>query len=339
MYPYCAGAVDVPVALAGYADCGGASSQDQLGAGCGLVADVTIDTDEPAYPLRLQDEKITVWPIGSFRTVLAGPELMDALAKDRVVRWHRASWYHMAPALHSYAECVLRMRQQFAADDDMKAWVKSMGVCLIGKFGQRDRHWVDGESGVMNGPWDSWWERKESGEWARWRSIAGCTQTETTLSWSYDAVPAIASWVCSEARLRLLSLIRCALWENTFYCDTDALMVSSAGYLRLKRAGLVRNGEPGFLRVKNISDIVDIRGVKSYDEEGRSVRAGCPLSSAGLSAGQSYYWTRRSAAGACREQRAPQAVRIAVPHDRAEAYRHGEVCADGSVVPFQLNEG
>lgn len=339
MYPFCAGACDVPVSLGGYVDCGGSHSQDQLGAGCGLIADVTIETDEPAYPLRCLSRNVVVYPVGVYRTVLAGPELQDALLKDRVTRWHSASWYEMKPALRSYSECVLGMREKYADDDDMRDWVKGLGVCLIGKFGQRDRRWIDATSNVFHGPWATWWEKRECEEWARYRSIAGYTQTEVISSWNYDAIPAIAAWVCSLARMRLLSMMRCASLTETYYCDTDALMVSHEGFLRLNRAGWVREGEPGFLRVKNVSDSVDIHGVKSYDEEGRSVRAGQPMLSAGISAGQSYYWTRRSAAGACREGRAPHAVRIAVPHDRAEAYKHGEVCADGTVTPFQLDEG
>lgn len=339
MYPYCAVNADVPTALAGCAWDLGPGDQPQLGAGCGLIADVTIDTDEPGYPVRVYGQGITVWPVGTYRTVLAGPELQDALAKDRVIRWHRAAWYEMAPALASYAKACLDMRREYADRPDMKAWAKAMGVCLIGKLGQRDRRWADAESGVMNGPWDSWWEWREGEGWKRYRSISGYTQAETISGWSYDADPAIASWVTSLARMRLLSMIRCASWEETYYCDTDALMVSREGLRRLTEAGWCRENEPGFLRVKNISQTVEIHGVKAYDEDGRSVRAGRPLSVARACAGEVRYWTRRSDAMACREGRAPEAVRIATRHQRTQAYRHGEVTATGEVVPFQLNGG
>ena len=339
MYPFCARESDVPVSLAGVCNELGPGDQPQLGAGHGLIADVTIDTDEPAYPLRLADDRITVWPVGTFRTVLAGPELLDALSRDRVVRWHRASWYRLAPALRSYADCVLGMRQRFSDNQDLKDWAKSLGVCLIGKLGQRDRRWVDATSNVFHGPWATWWESREEDKWTRYRSLAGYTQREEVGSWSYGAIPAVAAWVCSLARVRLLRMIRCASWAETLYCDTDALMVTTRGLSNLKAGGWVREDEPGFLRVKNVSDEVIIHGIKAYDEEGRSVRLGRPLSVAGAGAGEVRYWAHRSAAGACKERRQPDARRIAVRHDRTEDYKHGLVCADGTVTPFQLNEG
>lgn len=339
MYPFCAANYPVPAALAGVLAELGAGDQPQLGEGCGLIADVTVETDEPAYPYRDTANAVTVWPVGRFRTTLAGPELLDALAKDRVERWHRAAWYRMAPALRSYAECVLEMRREYADKPDLKCWAKALGVSLIGKFGQKDRRWVDAESSVLHGPWDSWWQSTGESQWNRYRSVQWHVQREEVGQWNYDAVPAIASWVCSAARMRLLQMIRCAGWGDTYYCDTDALMVSSAGYSRLLESGWVRDGEPGYLRIKNVSNEVEIHGIKAYDEEGRSVRLGQPLSVARAGAGEVRYWARRSAAGACRERRAPQAVRIAIRHDRGEAYKHGLVCADGSVSPFQLNEG
>lgn len=338
MYPYIAANTAVPVSLAGVLGDLGAGDQPQLGAGCGLIADVLIDTDEPAYPYRDVRAGVTYWPVGQYRTVLAGPELHDAEAAGRILRWYRASWYDMAPALSSYARCVLDMRDEYAGNDDLKTWIKGLGVSLIGKLGQRDRRWVDASSNVFHRHWDSWWEQRGGGEWCRYRSIAGYCQREETGLWSYDAVPAVASWVCSAARTYLLRLIRVCGWEDCYYCDTDALMVSQTGYSRLLDAGLTGEGEPGKLRIKNVSDEVEIHGIKAYDEDGRSVRLGRPLSVARAVAGEVWYWANRAAIGACREGRPPDARRISIRHDRTDTYRHGLVCADGTVTPFQLNQ-
>lgn len=339
MYPYVASQSDVPVSLVGHCGELGAGDQPQLGEGCGIIADVLVETDEPCYPHRNTERGITVWPVGVFRTTLSGPELRDALSHDRVIRWYRASWYLMAPALASFSRCALDMRSEYSDNADLKAWSKALGVCLIGKLGQKDRYWKDAESNVMHGPWQTWWEHRRAEGWKRYRSISNYTQAETISSWSYDASPAVASWVTSLARVRLLTLIRCASWPEVYYCDTDALMVSRKGFVNLERAGWVRDGEPGFLLVKNVSGMVEIHGVKSYDEEGRSVSAGRPLSVASNDGKESRYWTKRSAAVACHEMRAPQAVRVAIPFRLQDKYRHGEVCADGQVIPFQLNEG
>lgn len=339
MYPYCARENHVPVSLAGFNAELGAGDQPQLGEVCGLIADVLVETDEPCYPYRDMSRGIITWPIGVFRTTLAGPELQDALTNDRVVRWHRAAWYHMKPALASYSRCVLDMRREYEGKEDLKTWSKSLGVCLIGKLGQRDRYWEDEESNVFHGPWQTWWEYRRNEGWIRFRSISNYTQAEMISGFTYDAVPAIASWVTSMARMRLLAMLRCAGWLEVYYCDTDALMVSNVGLTNLERAGWVREGEPGYLRIKNVSDIVDIHGVKSYDEEGRSVSAGRPVAVASAVPGEVRYWTRRTAIGACREGRAPQALRVSIAHQRTSKYEHGEVCADGTVIPFQLNEG
>lgn len=339
MYPYCAAAYETPLSLVGHAADLGSGDQDQLGEGYGLIADVTIDTDEAAYPYRKQGMAVTVWPVGNFRTVLAEPELHDALSKGRIIRWHRASWYRLAPLLQSYARCVLDMRGAYKDRPDLLQWVKGLGVCLIGKLGQRERRWVDARSNVFHHEWGTWWEKREGEQWTRFRSISNYTQREEVGDWCYDALPAVAAWVCSLARLRLLQMIRCARWEDTYYCDTDALMVSHAGMTRLQKNGWIRENEPGYLRVKNVSEVVDIHGIKSYDEEGRSVRAGQPLSLARHQAGGCWYWQRRTAAVCTREGRPPDASRVAIRFDRQAKYQHGEVTATGDVVPFQLSEG
>lgn len=339
MYQFCARESVAPVALVGQNDNLGYGNQEQLGEGFGLIADVTLHTEEPAYPYRDTERGCTIYPVGVFRTALAGPELLDAIAHDRVLRWHRAAWYEMQPALRKHMSRLLALKERYTGNDDMQAWIKLLGNCLIGKFASKDRKWVDFNSDNPHGKWDIWYEHTEKDKWYRCRSISGYTQREIAAGWSYDAIPAVASWVCSAARVRLLNLIRCATWEDTLYCDTDALMVNQSGYSRLSESGWIRDGEPGYLRAKNVSEEVEIHGIKAYDEEGRSVRAGRPLSVARAGVGETRYWINRDTLGGSQERRQPQALRVAIPFREQHRYEHGLVLSDGKVVPWRINEG
>src|ERR1700730_13322063 len=92
----------------------------------GMIARVTVETDEPAYPFVRDHD--TIFPVGMFETVLCGPELADAVKQCRVVSTHEYAMYEMAHATHEFARRMWDIRA--TADDrnepDVSMWAKSV---------------------------------------------------------------------------------------------------------------------------------------------------------------------------------------------------------------------
>lgn len=338
MYPYCYGAADLPVCLLGAADNVSVSDIELLASDHGVIADVRITTQQPCYPYRDVRNRLTVWPVGSFRTSICGPELSDALNLGIVSGCYRAAWYAMAPALQEYSRRMRLMRAKLAGDVCALQWAKALAVCIVGKMGQRSRRWIDDASTLPHGPWSQWYQGGLEAPAVRWRSIAGHEQREEVDGFSWDACPAMAGWITSLARMRLLAIIRCAGWANVYYCDTDSVMVGEAGFSALAAAGWIADGEWGKLRVKRYSDRVSIGGIKSYVEDGVSTDAGKSKRAGRATGSDGAVWVKPHPQSSFRTGIAPQAVRHQITFSRDGRYRHGVRNEDGTVSPFWLRE-
>jgi hypothetical protein len=59
-----------------------------------------------------------------------------------------------------------------------------------------------------------------------------------------------------------------------YYWDADAVLISSEGFARLMRAGLVHPQQPGCLKVEIVAPDAEIRGPKNYRIGDERVMAG-----------------------------------------------------------------
>lgn len=304
----------------------------------GCIADVTLRTDEPCYPFRDDERRLCIWPVGEFRTTLAGAELAQALREKHVQQIHSIAYYLTAPALASYANCVLALRAEYAGQGPLSSWAKMLGNCIVGKFAQRDRRWVNDRSNRAHQVWDAWWGEDPLAEIVRWRAVADTVQREESGGWSDDAIPAVSAFICAAARMRLLAMIRCAGWDQVYYCDTDSLFTSALGLGRLREAGWVKPGAPGFLRIESCATGLAIGGIKDYTVNGRRVKAGYPVDAEAQDCEGGAVWIGVGVSGCCRAQRRPAALRHAVPFNFLSAYRHGLPSNDGKVRPIRLGK-
>jgi hypothetical protein len=303
---------------------------------CRAVATVSLDTDEPAYPL-LKDGLI-IYPIGRFTTTLCGPELVDAYEKGRTRDWHETAVYELdlvTPAWVSalyIARCCADHNEDRQVSDYCKAVINS----LPGKLGQRFRCWEVKHGALSPEPWGEWHQQDKDGKLTRWRSLAGVVQKEIVGGYGQDAVPAMAAWINSCGRMRLLHAIRVAGWEETAYVDTDSIFVSETGLDRLVNAGMVYEGSLGKLEVRSCPASLEILGVKHYCEDSRIKYAGCPRGVwTESSDGKSRWYTPPAAEGAKRRH-AIEATSTKVLMQNPGPYRHGVVEAGGRVRPFRL---
>lgn len=337
-YPSAYRSALLPLSLRSVRDMARDAIPDPCGPEIGRIAAVTVRTDEPDYPFRDQRQKLTIWPTGTFRAVLCGPELDDAQRLGRIVKWHRIAEYDMAPGLAAYGAMALELRDTVAHDADLKTWAKMLGNCIVGKMGQRDRKWVDRTRNDCYPLWNAWTERGPNNQDERWRSVAGYAQIEEDGGFGFDAIPSVAAWITSLGRMRLLQIIRCAGWPEVYYCDTDSVMVSQYGSTRLSEAGWLQHKEPGMLTLKCVSERTHVHGIKAYDERGIEVRAGRAKVVRGGNGGVARYSVNRRAVGSCGEGVAPDTLRVSIPWLGAGIYRHGKRTESGRVIPHQLEE-
>jgi DNA polymerase family B len=335
LYPSVAASSLLPVRLRSVADVVSAPVVGHPDDVLSWCADITLEAPEPAYPVR--DGPIVVFPTGRFRTVLSGPELHDCFVSGRVVAWHAVATYDMEPALRSYAIEMDEIRQEAerSGNRPLAIWAKSLGVCLPGKFGQKDKRWQTVACSPPFGYYDEWHQPAGPGQWERWRTVAGVTQVEVKGSWHHDAVPAIAAYITSAGRTRLLCLLRTCGWDHCHYCDTDSLFCDEVGSGRLLAAGLVQPDRMGFLRLEGIYHEMEVRGIKDYSVDGRHVCAGLPKGAVDPAGGPEDYWWQPWIALSTRTHVRPTADVVLRQYKRIQPYRHGTILADGRVVPLR----
>ncbi len=338
LYPYICTYQGIPARLRSVVYAPGLSEIGSNRGSNGIIATVRIATDEPAYPVRRREE--VIYPVGRFTTTLCGPELYDALDRNRVHSIEKAALYDSEPALANYAQAIyaLRCAAENSRVSGIAGTAKLLCVCLPGKFGQRSFHWQSTPRFHDYRYYGQWDEIDATGQRTKWRSVAGIVQTDIDCGLAADSNLAIAAYITSAGRMELLKAIRIAGWRHVLYCDTDSVMVDRMGYDALCAVGMVKAGELGKLQVKAAGATCDIRGIKYYVENGKVVCAGLPAGRAEDTGDGRHYWYRASPVlGVMRGQR-PTATAQRREYERDIECRHRTVMRDGSTAPIRLEE-
>jgi hypothetical protein len=296
------------------------------------VAAALVRTDWPEYPYGR--DGITVYPVGTFWTVLCGPDLYPALDSGRILRWGGWATYDLERAFRDWASSILRLRAdaRLRGDEALEQFAKAMGVALVGKFAQRGRHWEDiGRRDEA----ERWYQRTyhgADGKAVPIRCLAGRLQKQVDHGETRESMPALAAYVYSEGRRRLWGAQLVAGRDEVYYSCVDSLFLSRLGYERLQVSGLLGSGQPGSLRLVEVHDWMEIFGLNHWRTPGRSVAAGVPRSGASA-------WLHRKARTQIGEGHAPTAEEYLAHVERISPYRHGVRGADGRVSPWAIREG
>lgn len=237
-----------------------------------VIALVTIDTDVPAFPLR-HGTKVA-YPIGTFDTALASPELALGIEYGYVRAVHEAVTYDQAPIFRDYVKHFwnLRVRAQRNGDEFISKVGKRFLAALHGKFGQRIFTSELMASGVDRED-EIWAEYDiEDRAWYEYRSLAGRVERRVREVQGRDTLVAIPAHVASYARVKLWHWIVEAGFENVFYVDTDSLIVNRKGLDRLRHH--IKPKSLGGLRLIGQSTSLYIRAPKWYRFGSEVKRAG-----------------------------------------------------------------
>lgn len=262
------------------------------------LAEVLIDSDRHEFPIRLPDR--TVFALGRFWTVLAGPELNRAVSSGcvkAVGHWRR---YELETVLRQYALGIWQDRQnaESAGDKLLAGLCKSLLARLHGKFLQRDTRWVVCKDVTCPGPWRRWSKIVQAtGTVEHYRSVGNEVQRQQPAGDIRHCFPAIAAYVTAWGREYLRHWMKLAGQGHVLYCSTDSLIVDDEGRGNLERAGIIGSNEIGSLRVVHSSDHLAIYGANNFEIGDRICLAGLPSNSKRRSRFVAEYSTYTSLAG------------------------------------------
>lgn len=284
MYPHISTYYPQAVDMAQRGLTGAAADRAVRGCPTAALAEVTVRTDRPCYPCRVEGE--TRYPVGEYRTVLPGPELADALRHGRVLAIHRAHVYRLGCPLAEYQQRVWRARVECAGEQWplAAAVIKRLGVSLIGKLCQSVEEWTEVAPDINDPLWGSWTHVSRDGRSVEMRARAGVVEESSGRTLAAHALPALSSWIWSYGRIKMRHWMDLAGADAVWYADTDGMIVTHAGLERLRSAGLLGEDRWGALRVVSGPHECVIGGPKDYQLGPRRVKAGERRQPAGTAA-------------------------------------------------------
>jgi hypothetical protein len=321
------------------------------------IADVTVRTLVPclparegvklnhdAVPMRRSGRERVIYPVGTFRTALAGEEIQLAYHEDLIQRWHRIQYYDAAPLMESWSKWAIRMRASLDQNGfrNLARCAKKIMNSLPGKWGQRLKRWVDFDTKTALGRvvddaeewYQEWGKHPVNEEITPYRTIAGQTQYQDREELAATSCPSIAAFWTAAGRVFLQgSIFHCGA-EHVYYYDTDSMIVDQEGFSRMQQAGYVDQVYPGRWKLKETSDDVEILGIRRYRFGHRWCVAG-PYGGAIDGTGTPGEFTAHEGFGAQLWHRSVgDAVEIKRQAKWRKEYHHGTVDKDGIVWPF-----
>lgn len=241
-----------------------------------VLADVTVTTRVECLPCVVSGR--TIWPTGTFRTLLWEPEIELALRYADDLKIHEAYPYVKEPALSDFCNYVLSGMEgqtQVYGLVPMRA-MKHWSRCLVGRLGLRYRAWH--KFGVQSPPDVRLITYLDIDEGIRTEMLLAGSQRLLLgdMTESPESLPQVPGWVMSQCRRWLWDTMASVGLDRIVYVDTDSVIVQ-------KRAGL-QNGiiqlhpTPGHWRVKGTYDSMTIYGPRNLTVGPDRRVSGVPLS-------------------------------------------------------------
>lgn len=192
----------------------------------GMLAEVTIDTDVPRWPVRIAGR--VFYPVGRFRTVLAAPDIQAAADVHALAAVHDGWLFTMTGHLRPWARQVLGWIRAAGSliPDVVRVWAKLASRAVIGKFAQRGWSTIP----FVGPPCDGWSVEQTSDLHTGMRGVITGVNGDYWLSWADQRGeherPAVLAFVEAHVRARLGAIIAGPYGGGIMQCDTDGVMVS-----------------------------------------------------------------------------------------------------------------
>lgn len=241
----------------------------------GCIARVCLRTDAPEYPLRFIDR--TRFPVGTFWTTLAGPELKRAAKADEIVSVAEIARYELGRPLKDVAAYLLteRDRCRAAKDGPGEALAKALAVSLGGKFAQRSDRWVVDPTVPPEHWWGEWVVTSErTAEVKRYRSLCGLVHRHERGQVGGKLLAALFCYLTAYGRLWMRDVRAMIGADNVLSQDTDGLWVTDAGLDICEEKGLLGAGAAGDLLYKESCGFARWLDARHYYHGGSWVLSG-----------------------------------------------------------------
>lgn len=243
--------------------------------GYGVCAWVDIDhpTEEHTTRIGVRQYQCT----GRFTTALCGPELLRAITTGSVSKVHSCQVYCMDELFRPWVDhwCGMRQIAIESGDKFTEEYVKLVLNSLTGKFAQSGDRWVDVPDKTPLVDWGHWYDAPVGDAAPRqYRGIAGMRQEHVQGREPWYSFPVISAYICAYGREQMRWLRHRCPERSVLYQATDSLIVTQSGYDALVAAGLVRDGQLGYLRLIGCANDGHIYGCNDYRLGELSVRSG-----------------------------------------------------------------
>jgi hypothetical protein len=259
-----------PRKLAGYLATSTIDVVRQLLAEHAVIAEVVIKSGHNAYPVKHKDR--TRFAVGTFRTVLCGPELVHALDAGDVLETGQVVWYLQDTIFRDYIQHFWPLRRQAKelGRESESRFYKLLMNALPGKFGQRQWRWDEDLSIPGPVPWGEWYHFDVTKPAPQlYRSVACYSQKCFRAGETDDSFPAIPAYLTSYGR-QFMRQIRARIHPaNVFYQDTDSLILNAAGYRDLNSDPRLMGEDLGQFTVRGVHNRAAFHGLKHYELDGK----------------------------------------------------------------------
>lgn len=303
----------------------------------GVVAKVTISTDEPRWPVRAGN---AVWyPVGEFITTLAGPDVLEARTLGALVAVGPGWLHKLGYALRPWAEwCIDSMADDNTATPDVAKLVHRMWArSAVGKWAQRGFEVVELGPAPNQG-----WHYEEA--WHHGKNVpagivdfGGTRYQVAAVNQSDNAYPAVLAFVESYVRVALGRAMAATGDAHMVQCDTDGYICDRAGALRI---GLANDAiAPFTVREKKHYRRIKVIGPQHLELDNQVRRSGIPSSAIPMPDGRLWARTWPKLEWQLANGRPGAYVRPSQTYKLAGTYAPGWVLSTGRVVPVQMRIG
>jgi hypothetical protein len=226
------------------------------------IAEVIVDTDEPAYSVR-GNQKI-IFPIGRFKTFLCSGALEYAFEHGHVKEVMRASIYKNDYIFSGYVDHFYEKKSAYRTDGNlvMESLCKKFLNCLYGKFGER--RWVESRSIVKDGQRYyriDCYDQTTGDHWIEYKLFNTYFKKLYQIEGPRSIV-SIPAHITEYARLLLWKIIKGIGVKNVYYCDTDSVIIRADDIVNVHYP--MDNAELGCLGTKETFKTLEIWGCKHY---------------------------------------------------------------------------
>lgn len=190
-----------------------------------IMADATVTVSQPCVPVRTETR--TVWPVGTFRTILWDPELSMLGEHAQSVHVHRAWRYSTSPALQPFSQWVMNQLDSKVIDGPpiaqhvLKHWSRS----LVGRFGLRFRSWEAFSDAPEHDLRLVTYSDEIEGIVTDMLVVGKDRFVLADMQEGAESMPQIPGWIMSECRRRLWATMQEIGLDAVCYVDTDSIII------------------------------------------------------------------------------------------------------------------